>query len=106
LRDLSSLKGNAKETEGIFRFSNDESLVFQQTIPIGIYITKKKFFVKRITFYINVALFLALGGICTGQSSSDKKIENLLQKMTLEEKIGQLNQYTAGWNTGTPTTRF
>ncbi len=29
--------------------------------------------------------------------STDKKVEELLSKMTLDEKIGQLNQYTSSW---------
>jgi len=37
--------------------------------------------------------------------SSEKKIEALLQKMTLEEKVGQLVQYSAGQPTGPGTGR-
>src|SRR5258708_5788463 len=33
-------------------------------------------------------------------AASEKKIEKLLQKMTLEEKVGQLVQYWAGHPTG------
>jgi beta-glucosidase len=40
-----------------------------------------------------------------GDESSEKKIEALLQKMTLEEKIGQLVQYSAGQPTGPGTGR-
>ncbi len=36
-------------------------------------------------------------------SSVDKKVDSLLQIMTLEEKIGQMNQYSSFWNvTGPP----
>ena len=28
----------------------------------------------------------------------EKRIDDLLERMTLEEKILQLNQYTLGWN--------
>src|SRR5438876_5129027 len=37
--------------------------------------------------------------------SSEKKIEALLRKMTLEEKVGQLVQYSAGQPTGPGTGR-
>ena len=37
--------------------------------------------------------------------ASEKKIEALLQKMTLEEKVGQLVQYSAGQPTGPGTGR-
>ncbi len=34
----------------------------------------------------------------------DQKVDSLLQKMTLEEKIGQLNQYTSDWHQTGPIT--
>lgn len=34
----------------------------------------------------------------------DQSVEELLQKMTLEEKIGQLNQYSSDWNQTGPMT--
>ena len=40
-----------------------------------------------------------------GNASSEKKIAALLQKMTLEEKVGQLVQYSAGQPTGPGTGR-
>jgi len=40
-----------------------------------------------------------------GDAVSEKKVEALLQKMTLEEKVGQLVQYSAGQPTGTGTGR-
>jgi beta-glucosidase len=38
-------------------------------------------------------------------AASEKKVETLLQKMTLEEKVGQLVQYSAGQPTGPGTGR-
>jgi beta-glucosidase len=40
-----------------------------------------------------------------GDASSERKLEALLQKMTLEEKVGQLVQYSAGQPTGPGTGR-
>src|SRR6266853_305305 len=40
-----------------------------------------------------------------GDAGSEKKLEALLQKMTLEEKVGQLVQYSAGQPTGPGTGR-
>jgi len=40
-----------------------------------------------------------------GDASSEKKLEALLQKMTLDEKVGQLVQYSAGQPTGPGTGR-
>jgi beta-glucosidase len=37
------------------------------------------------------------------QTSIDKKVAELLAKMTLEEKIGQMNQYNGFWNVTGPT---
>ncbi|NNT72850.1 glycosyl hydrolase [Flavobacterium sp. IMCC34852] len=50
---------------------------------------------------ILVTLFLAVSLLGYSQQKSiDQKVQELLEKMTLEEKIGQLNQYT-GDNTAT-----
>jgi len=40
-----------------------------------------------------------------GQSDIDKKVDDLLSKMTLEEKIGQMTLYTSGWDQTGPTLR-
>ncbi len=48
-------------------------------------------------------LFLALlngaaqAGVLPNNPDIDKKVEDLLSRMTLDEKIGQLNQYTSRW---------
>jgi beta-glucosidase len=34
------------------------------------------------------------------QSGIDQKVDSVLKLMTLDEKIGQLNQYTSSWSTG------
>ncbi len=58
-------------------------------------------------------LFLAVGLMIIGSAeaqtkaksdiSLDKKVETLLKKMTLEEKVGQLNQYNGFWDVTGPT---
>ncbi|REH01862.1 glycoside hydrolase family 3 protein [Flavobacterium aquicola] len=58
-------------------------------------------------------LFLAVGLFVIGSVeaqtkvenniSLDKKVESLLKKMTLEEKVGQLNQYNGFWDVTGPT---
>ncbi|MBR6354655.1 MAG: glycosyl hydrolase, partial [Paludibacteraceae bacterium] len=35
---------------------------------------------------------------CTPQSEEDRFIDNLLSRMTLEEKIGQMNQLDPSWD--------
>ncbi|PWA09318.1 beta-glucosidase BglX [Flavobacterium laiguense] len=58
-------------------------------------------------------LFLAAGLLGVGSVNAqiaskntislDKKVETLLKKMTLEEKVGQLNQYNGFWDVTGPT---
>lgn len=54
------------------------------------------------------ALFTSLAWGTSAQTGADKKItqqvEALLQKMTLEEKIGQMNQYNGPWAATGPLT--
>lgn len=64
-------------------------------------------------------VWVVLGGLCLGQAASnpqssddginnpalEARVESLLQKMTLEEKVGQLVQYSAGQPTGPGTGR-
>ncbi|MHB9142180.1 MAG: glycoside hydrolase family 3 N-terminal domain-containing protein [Paludibacter sp.] len=57
---------------------------------------------KRIIFSV---LALAITSVVFSQQESiDKKVSTLLKKMTLEEKIGQLNQYTDDWTATGPVT--
>jgi beta-glucosidase len=58
-----------------------------------------------------VLMFCAVANLCAQSSSPlqsaaiDQKVEKLLKQMTLEEKVGQLNQYSAGAATGPGTGR-
>ena len=50
-----------------------------------------------------LALYVAGFGHILGQDKNiDKKVEELLTKMTLEEKIGQMNQYNGFWDATGP----
>lgn len=54
------------------------------------------------------ALFLSFGfmAIALAQPKTvDQKVEALLKQMTLEEKIGQMNQYSGDWNFTGPITK-
>ncbi len=52
-----------------------------------------------------LCLFLLLGLVATrstAQKSIDEKVDSLLALMTLEEKVGQMNQYNGFWNVTGP----
>ncbi|PKB15514.1 beta-glucosidase BglX [Flavobacterium sp. 5] len=58
-------------------------------------------------FFLAVGLFV-IGSVkaqtkVKKEVSFDKKVEILLKKMTLEEKVGQLNQYNGFWDVTGPT---
>ena len=60
-------------------------------------------FVKR-----QCMLFITVGQafFCVAQKSSiDQRVDSLLSLMTLEEKIGQLNQYSGDWSHTGPITK-
>ena len=62
---------------------------------------------KNYILYSFVSVLLLIG--CTqsnqkkGFSSVDSKVDSLLNLMTLEEKIGQMNQYNGFWNVTGPS---
>ena len=47
---------------------------------------------------ITLFILICTGSIFAQELTIDQKVEELLQKMTLEEKIGQMNQYNGFWN--------
>jgi len=56
---------------------------------------------KKSLMALAVAFTIAcLSSICLGQGDVDKKVADLISKMTLEEKIGQLVQYSGTMLTG------
>ena len=50
---------------------------------------------KRVRFILSIAVLLAATS-CAAQTETDKKVDELLSKMTLQEKIGQMNQLSGG----------
>lgn len=62
----------------------------------------------RKSYLLLAAGFLGMGTVQAQVNSKntislDKKVETLLKKMTLEEKVGQLNQYNGFWDVTGPT---
>jgi len=62
---------------------------------------------KTIDMRLKLSLFVFFGLSLVmplfGQNLTiDQKVENLLKQMTLEEKIGQMNQYTSDWKATGP----
>lgn len=55
----------------------------------------KRFFAAMLISFFAVGTTIALE--VNEKSEVDQQVEALLSKMTLEEKIGQLNQYTSRW---------
>ena len=53
---------------------------------------------KMNRFALIFSLFLVSNLSLNAQQSIDNKVAELLSKMTLEEKIGQMNQYNGFWN--------
>src|SRR5258708_17820783 len=56
-------------------------------------------------FFLPSILCLLISSVVLSQSSVDRRVETLLQKMTLDEKIGQLNQYNGDWEATGPLTK-
>lgn len=54
---------------------------------------------KKTAFFLSLLLTYSLHA----QQTVDQKAEELLSKMTLQEKIGQMNQYNGFWNFTGPT---
>ena len=54
---------------------------------------------KKTAFFLSLLLTYSLHA----QQTVDQKAEELLSKMTLQEKIGQMNQYNGLWNFTGPT---
>src|SRR6476620_10202585 len=63
---------------------------------------KKK--ILRIPFALLITIAHIL--VCTAQKKTiDQKVDSVLQLMTLDEKIGQMNQYNGDWDATGPITK-
>ncbi|MBL0272964.1 MAG: beta-glucosidase BglX [Chitinophagaceae bacterium] len=61
---------------------------------------------KKVVIYISVLLIavIQLSNVTAQQKSIKQKVDSVLRSMTLEEKIGQLNQYNDDWKATGPVT--
>ncbi|MDO6434649.1 beta-glucosidase BglX [Flavitalea sp. BT771] len=60
---------------------------------------------SRFFLLLLLTCFPAIRTLFAQSSVIDRKIEALLKKMTLDEKIGQLNQYNGDWEATGPVTK-
>ena len=60
---------------------------------------------SRFSLLLLLTCFPAARTLFAQPSGIDQKIEALLKKMTLDEKIGQLNQYNGDWEATGPVTK-
>ena len=56
----------------------------------------------KLIYLISIFCLLSNTSICA-QKTVDKKVSDLLSKMTLQEKIGQMNQYNGFWDVTGPS---
>lgn len=69
----------------------------------NIFSTTVNFFLKNWFYLIAIVLIIFAGTLLNKKPKTiDEKVEVLLQKMTLEEKIGQMNQYNGFWDVTGP----
>ncbi|HEY8999829.1 MAG TPA: glycoside hydrolase family 3 N-terminal domain-containing protein [Mucilaginibacter sp.] len=60
---------------------------------------------KRLICFLLAFCILSINNGFAQQQTVDQKVEALLAKMTLDEKIGQLNQYNGDWEATGPVTK-
>ena len=65
--------------------------------------TKKQLLIALVIAGLNLGSITAQTKSVTSAVSLDKKVTSLLKKMTLEEKVGQLNQYNGFWDVTGPS---
>jgi hypothetical protein len=58
--------------------------------------------VLKLLFAFTVLPLFSFAQPASKKSEIDKKVETLLKKMTLEEKVGQMNQYNGFWDATGP----
>jgi beta-glucosidase len=52
---------------------------------------------RKITGSIILILLIATGSVTAQRKTIDQRVDSVLRLMTLEEKVGQLNQYSGEW---------
>jgi beta-glucosidase len=57
---------------------------------------------KKIFYFLLAINFAGIGAVYAQDKNIEKKVDELLKKMTLEEKIGQMNQYNGFWDATGP----
>ncbi len=73
-----------------------------QFLPLMLIVLHKQMFMrKQLGLFINLLLFTSVLYAQSSDIKMKKFVDDLMNKMTLEEKIGQLNLVTPGW--GIPT---
>src|SRR5690349_11415401 len=60
---------------------------------------------NRSSFFFVLVLFLVSTSVCAQKKSIPARVDSVMKLMTLEEKIGQLNQYSGREATGPVTKR-
>lgn len=68
-----------------------------------IFTKKKQLVIALVIAGLNLGSITAQTKTVTSAVSLDKKVTSLLKKMTLEEKVGQLNQYNGFWDVTGPS---
>ena len=58
---------------------------------------------KKVIFLLSAAVLMLAA--CTPDTGSDPRVDKLMRKMTLDEKIGQLVLFTGDWSVTGPTMR-
>lgn len=53
--------------------------------------------------FLSVFLILFASVVYSQHKTIEQRVDSVLTLMTLDEKVGQLNQYSGGWETGAPT---
>jgi len=61
---------------------------------------------KRLSTFLLLAFFISIYLSSTAQKKTiDQKVDSVLRLMTLEEKVGQMNQYNGDWDATGPITK-
>ncbi len=81
-------------------------LNFMQLFFLPIFLSLIKFNMNNKYFYRSLLLIYAtvFSFLCKAQKTIDEKVDSVLKLMTLDEKVGQMNQYNGDWDATGPIT--